>query len=352
MIIFNLFRGFCMALADCVPGVSGGTIAFILGFYDKFITSLDHLMTGTKEQRVEALKFLIKIGIGWGIGFIAGVLVLTSVFESHIYAVSSMFLGFIIFSIPLIVKEEKEEFMKKYLNAIFAVIGIVLVVAIASATQFISGGETIALNSLSFGSAIYVFFVAMIAISAMILPGISGSTLLLIFGLYIPVMTAIKGFLSLDFSYFWGLVAFGLGILTGVVVIIKLVRKALEKYRSQMMYFILGLMIGSVYPIMLGPTTLENAQPAMTTETFSLLFFIIGGAVIIGLQVLKATLEKKDLEKVGEKIDNEVKEEIKEAAEEIKEEIEDAKKEIKEEVEEIKEKVSKKKSKKQKVSKK
>ena len=112
MFIFNLFRGFCMALADCVPGVSGGTIAFILGFYDKFITSLDHLMSGTKEQRIEALKFLVKIGIGWGIGAILGVLVLTSVFESHIYAVSSLFLGFIVFSIPLIVKEEKEQFMK------------------------------------------------------------------------------------------------------------------------------------------------------------------------------------------------------------------------------------------------
>ena len=102
MFLLNLFRGFCMALADCVPGVSGGTIAFILGFYDKFITSLDNLFTGTKSERIEALKFLIKIGIGWGIGAILGVLVLTSVFESHIYAVSSLFLGFIVFSIPLI----------------------------------------------------------------------------------------------------------------------------------------------------------------------------------------------------------------------------------------------------------
>ena len=351
MFIFNLFRGLCMALADCVPGVSGGTIAFILGFYDKFITSLDHLLSGTKAERLDALKFLIKIGIGWGIGAILGVLVLTSVFESHIYAVSSLFLGFIVFSIPLILKEEKEQFIKKYVNVIFAIIGIVLVVAIASATQFISGGETIALNSLSFGSAIYIFVVAMIAISAMILPGISGSTLLLIFGIYIPVMTAIKGFLSLDFSYFWGLVAFGLGVLTGIVTIIKLVKKALEKYRSQMMYFILGLMIGSVYPIVLGPTTLENAQPAMTFETFSILFFIIGGAVIIGLQVVKAVLEKKEVKEVAEKIENKVKEEVKEAVADVKEEIEEAKAEIKEEVEEIKEKVSKK-SKKAKANKK
>ena len=297
MIIFNLIRGFCMALADCVPGVSGGTIAFILGFYDKFITSLDRLMSGTKEERIEAFKFLIKIGIGWGIGAILGVLVLTSVFESHIYAVSSLFLGFIVFSIPLIVKEEKEQFLKKYINIIFAILGLILVIAVASATKFISGGDSIALNSLSIGTGIYVFVVAMIAISAMILPGISGSTLLLIFGIYIPVMTAIKEFLTLDFSYFWGLCVFGLGILTGIVLIIKLVKKALEKYRSQMMYFILGLMVGSVYPIVLGPTTLDEPKAAMTLETFSPLFFIIGGAIIIGLQVVKVVLEKREASK-------------------------------------------------------
>ena len=297
MIIFNLIRGFCMALADCVPGVSGGTIAFILGFYDKFITSLDRLMSGTKEERIEAFKFLIKIGIGWGIGAILGVLVLTSVFESHIYAVSSLFLGFIVFSIPLIVKEEKEQFMKKYINIIFTILGLILVIAVASATQLISGGDSIALNSLSIGTGIYVFVVAMIAISAMILPGISGSTLLLIFGIYIPVMTAIKEFLTLDFSYFWGLCVFGLGILTGIVLIIKLVKKALEKYRSQMMYFILGLMVGSVYPIVLGPTTLDKPKAAMTLETFSPLFFIIGGAIIIGLQVVKVVLEKREASK-------------------------------------------------------
>ena len=343
MIILNLIRGFCMALADCVPGVSGGTIAFILGFYDKFVTSLDRLMSGTKEERIEAFKFLIKIGIGWGIGAVLGVLVLTSVFESHIYAVSSLFLGFIVFSIPLIVKEEKEQFMKKYINAIFAVLGIVLVVGIAASTKFITGGGSIALNSLSLGTAIYVFVVAMIAISAMILPGISGSTLLLIFGIYMPVMSAIKAFLTLDFSYFWGLCAFGFGILTGVVLIIKLVKKALEKYRSQMMYFILGLMVGSVYPIILGPTTLENPQPAMTLDTFSILFFVIGGAVIIGLQVVKAILEKKEVQDKVQKFEDEIKEEIVENVNELKEDIKEEVNEIKEEINEVKEKVKNKK---------
>lgn len=89
MFIIQFIRGFCMALADSVPGVSGGTIAFLLGFYDKFIDSIDDLLTGTKEERKDAFVFLIKLGIGWISGFVIAVLILTSVFESHIYYISS-----------------------------------------------------------------------------------------------------------------------------------------------------------------------------------------------------------------------------------------------------------------------
>ena len=55
--MLNFIRGFCMALADSVPGVSGGTVAFLLGFYDKFITSLDHLMSGTKKNELKQSNF-------------------------------------------------------------------------------------------------------------------------------------------------------------------------------------------------------------------------------------------------------------------------------------------------------
>ena len=65
--MIEAIRGFCMALADSVPGVSGGTIAFILGFYDKFIGSIDALISKDKEARKNAIKFLIKLGIGWAI---------------------------------------------------------------------------------------------------------------------------------------------------------------------------------------------------------------------------------------------------------------------------------------------
>ena len=128
--LINAIRGFCMALADSVPGVSGGTIAFILGFYDKFINSLDAMVSGTKKERIEALKFLAKLLIGWVIGMCLASLVLSSMFKKHIYQVSSLFMGFIVFAIPLIIRDEKKEIKGKYKYLIFLVIGIAVVAAI------------------------------------------------------------------------------------------------------------------------------------------------------------------------------------------------------------------------------
>lgn len=100
-------NGFLMALADSVPGVSGGTVAFIMGFYDNFIGAIDDLMRGNRVQKKAAAKYLAKLGIGWAIGMVLAVLILSSLFENHIYKVSSLFIGFIAGAIPLIVIEEK-----------------------------------------------------------------------------------------------------------------------------------------------------------------------------------------------------------------------------------------------------
>lgn len=292
--LINGIRGFCMALADSVPGVSGGTIAFILGFYDQFINSLNNLVFGNKKEKKEALFFLLKLGIGWVIGMVLAVLALTSLFANHIYEVSSVFIGFILFSLPLIISEEKGVLKGKYKNILFLILGIVIVSLITYFNPMNGSENVVDITNLSFGLILYVFVAAMIAISAMVLPGISGSTLLLIFGLYIPITTAIKEFLHLNFGYFPILVIFGLGVLTGIAVVIKGIKTALSKYRSQTVYLILGLMLGSLYAIVMGPTTLEVYHEPMTFQTFSIAFFILGGLIIGLLQWLKGFLAKKN----------------------------------------------------------
>lgn len=294
--IINFIRGFMMALANSVPGVSGGTVAFLMGFYDEFIGSISNVVSGTKEERKQGILFLVKIGIGFLVGFIAAILVLTAMFEKYIYQISSLFLGFILFAIPIVCKEEKE-CLKKYGNIIFAIIGIVIVFCISffAGETLISDGVNLSFGHYSIGMGIYLVIAGAIAVLAMVLPGISGSTLLLIMGLYMPVLNAVKGVIKLDFSYFLACLLFGIGILLGVSLGIGTIKKCLAKFRSQSVYLIIGLMIGSIYAVILGPTTLDVPQAAMSVKDINLpniLCFVIGGAVIFGLEKLKSISEK------------------------------------------------------------
>ncbi len=300
--IVTALQGFCMALADSVPGVSGGTVAFILGYYEKFINSLNALVSKDSGKK-EALKFLGKLGVGWAIGLILASLVLSSVFETHIYAISSLFIGFILFAIPSIIKEEKDTLKGKYQYLIFTVIGIAVVALLTFFNPTSGGGINVDINSLNIGICIYAFVVGMVAISAMILPGISGSTILLIFGLYIPIINSIKEVLHLQLEYLPILIVFGFGVLAGIALIIKLVKKALDKHRTQTIYTVIGLMIGSLYAIVRGPTTLKVPQEAMNFGTFNILFFVIGAAVIGAMEFAKYKLanKKTDVETTEEK---------------------------------------------------
>ena len=287
----NFIRGFCMALADSVPGVSGGTIAFLLGFYDRFIGSLDDLFHGKKNDRLEAIRFLAKLAIGWIVGFGISAAVLTGFFDSHIYEVSSLFMGFIVFAIPVVALEEKRSLQGRWGNLAFTVAGIALVVAVTLLNPASGAGVNVAIEHLDFGLVAYVFFAAMIAISAMVLPGISGSTLLLIFGLYVPIMGAVRSVMGFDFAYAPILGVFVLGVVCGVLLFVRLIRFCLRRYRSQTIYCIVGMMIGSLYSITQGPLTLASPMPAMGLGQFSVLFFLIGGAVVAGLQLLKRKLD-------------------------------------------------------------
>lgn len=172
-------------------------------------------------------------------------------------------------------------------------IGIMLVSAI---TYFnpVGGGNGMDLSNPNILTFVYVFVCGAIAICAMILPGISGSTLLLIFGIYLPIVTAIKDILHFDFHSLPIVAVFGLGMVTGVISIIKIIRKALDKHRAATVYLIIGLMLGSLYAIVMGPTTLDTPQQALSFHTFSFVFFIIGGVVIMGMQAMKIVSAKSE----------------------------------------------------------
>ena len=220
--IVNILHGFCMALADSVPGISGGTVAFILGFYDEFINSVNSLISKGHNKK-KAIKFLIKLGIGWAIGMSISSVILSSLFEKHIYSVSSLFIGFIVFAIPLIVRDEKDRLKGKFWYLFYTLIGI-LIVSIITYFNPVGGGSSIEIDNLNIGLVLYLFFAGIVAISAMVVPGISGSTILLIFGLYVPIITSINEFLHFNFKVLPILIIFGIGVITGILIIVKIYR--------------------------------------------------------------------------------------------------------------------------------
>lgn len=284
-------NGFCMALADSVPGVSGGTVAFILGFYDQFIGSIHNFAFGKMKEKKSALGYLVKLGIGWAVGMVLAVLVLSALFESQIYIVSSLFIGFIAGAIPLIIKEEKDSFREVRKGISFCLFGIALVVGITWLNGRV-GGTSMDLSRFSIGLGMKLFFIGMAAISAMFLPGISGSTLLLIFGAYIPVISAVRGFISLDFVYVPGLMFFGGGVLAGAMTVVKAIKVCLEKFRPQTIYMILGMMAGSFYAIIQGPTTLEIPKEAMNLENFQPAACLAGVVLVAAMQMIKERSER------------------------------------------------------------
>ena len=291
--IINMIHGFCMALADSVPGVSGGTIAYIMGFYQTLVDSVHDLFGKDREKRNAGAKYLVKLGTGWAIGFISAMLVLAAMFAKNIYFMSSLFLGLSAAALPFIIYEEREVIKGKYLNIIYSLIGFAIVAGMTILKN--SGHIGFAVNFHDAGPAefIYLFAAGLIAITAMILPGISGSTMLLIMGVYLQAVQAIHEILTLNFSSLLPMIFLGLGILAGIVFSVRLISKAFKRFRCQMVYLIIGLLIGSFVAIVYGPTTLPEAQPVMDLSNFSPAGLIAGVVILVAFELLTGMQKKK-----------------------------------------------------------
>ena len=131
----------------------------------------------------------------------------------------------------------------------------------------------------------------------MVLPGISGSTILLIFGLYAPILNAIKEVIKLNFEYLPAILIFGCGIILGILLTVRIVRYLLKTFRPQTIYLIIGLMIGSIYSVIMGPTSLEIPKQPISIQTFSVIFFVIGCVLVPALEKFKEVFkDKKEME--------------------------------------------------------
>ena len=296
--LINIFNGIMMALADSVPGVSGGTIAFILGFYDKFIDNLHEFFEGKMGKRWDSFKYLFNLGLGWIFGLLLSIFFLSELFQREIYFMSSVFLGLTLMSLPFLIQSEKKILKENKEDFYFIFIGIIIVVFLVyfrEKSRLIGDFDLINPNIFDY---IYLFVAGAFAISAMVLPGISGSSILLIAGVYIPIVEALGEVMRFNFEKILPILVMSLGIIFGIFMSIRIIREKMRKNRDKMIYLILGMIVGSLFAIIMGPTTVGKNLP-LNLDNLSLSGFIIGIFILFVLElirILRIKKEKKTLE--------------------------------------------------------
>lgn len=249
--IKSILKGMVIGIANIIPGVSGGTMMVSMGIYDKLIHCITHLFSEFKQS----VKFLFPIAVGMGIAIIASAFGLEWLFESFPVEANLLFIGLILGSLPILWKNVKGSKIKTG-HLIAALAFFALVVGMAA-----FGGTEGAAADLSFNlvNVLKLFVVGIITSATMVIPGVSGSMVLMLMGFYQPVLGTITDFIealtSLDVEGILAgmgiLIPFGLGVVAGIFAVAKLVEIIFEKFPLYAYWAIIGLVVASPVAIAL-----------------------------------------------------------------------------------------------------
>ncbi|HDA6479655.1 TPA: DUF368 domain-containing protein [Staphylococcus aureus] len=276
----NILKGFAMGTSDLVPGVSGGTIALLLGIYNQFIASISGIFS---RRFWPSFTFLIPIIIGMLLAMGSLSNLFNYLLSQHHIPTMFFFGGLIIGIVPYLLKisNYKTSFTTKHYMMVIAGIAILIVITLMNNGDK-HAGETLTLST---GLIIKYFIAGMCASSAMLLPGISGSFMLLVFGVYGTVMLAISEVVKLNFAGLPILLAVGFGVLAGFIISSKIIQYFLTHHRLMTFALIIGFVVGSLFAVFPGlPTNI-------VMWFVSLVVFIIG--FIVSLTLGRITAENE-----------------------------------------------------------
>lgn len=249
--IKNLLKGIVMGIANIIPGVSGGTMAVSMGIYDRLIHCLTHLFKEFKEN----MKFLIPIFLGIGIALVGLSFIIEPAFAHFPLQTNCLFIGLIVGGLPAVWQKVKGKGIR-----ISYIIPFVLFFAVVVGMAAIGEKEGAAADlSFSVWSVIKLFAVGIIASATMVIPGVSGSMMMLLLGYYNPIVAAIKNFVTALAAFDMAgilegcgiLVPMGLGIVVGIFAIAKVIEIIFEKFPIQAFWAIIGLIVASPIAIFL-----------------------------------------------------------------------------------------------------
>ena len=243
--IFLVLKGFVIGIANIIPGVSGGTLAITLGIYEDLIKAISHFFSNIKEN----LKLLTPIFIGMVLSLAILSNVIGYSLEHYPIPTTLFFVGLILGGLPLLVKHIKGK-EKSISNWIVFLITFLIVAVFAFLK---SGNAMVDLSNLSIGGYLLLFIVGVVAAATMVIPGISGSFVLMLLGYYEPIINIIREFTKFKnfTSNFIILAVFGIGVLLGIIVIAKIIEYLLEKQPIKTYYGIIGFVLSSMISIII-----------------------------------------------------------------------------------------------------
>ncbi|MFD2830867.1 DUF368 domain-containing protein [Corticicoccus populi] len=241
----NILKGFLMGVCELIPGVSSGTMALLLGIYDQFLGAISRLLT---KDFKKAVVFLIPIVLGMGLAIISMTSLMDFLLQNHTVPTHFFFLGMVLGVVPMMLRLSNVKSEFTLLHYILVVLSLLLVYFLS----VIQDPDAAANAEISLSQMLFLYFAGTIGAGIMLLPGISGSLVMLILGAYPTIIYSISEFTSFNFSVTPLLIATGLGILTGILGASKVISYFLRNYTYLMYAAIIGLLLGSVFPIFPG----------------------------------------------------------------------------------------------------
>lgn len=254
--ILDMLKGAVIGIANVIPGVSGGTMAVSMGIYNKLISSVSHLFSQFKKS----IRTLLPILIGCVIGIVCFTYAIKYLLTNQPLPTCLTFLGLILGGVPVLIREMKTGIRKSRRRRLTAmnVLAFLVMFLLAAALPFLKEStDTLTTLTATPGTMIVLFFMGIIAAATMVIPGVSGSMILMILGYYYGVINSITGFMDALKAGNWNallgeaaiLIPFGIGCVLGIFLIAKLIEYLFERHTVSTYAAILGLILSSPFGI-------------------------------------------------------------------------------------------------------
>lgn len=240
-----ILKGFILGIANIIPGVSGGTLAMTMGIYEDIIKSISSILKTPKKS----LKLLLYLGIGAALSILILSKLLNYTLTNYAFATTLFFIGLIVGGFPLLLKKAKGHKIRvSYLLSFLSTTSLVIILRLLQRTE-----NTVSLNNVSLFTIIILLLVGMLAASTMVIPGVSGSFVLMLIGFYKPILNTISNITKINLlgHNLLILVPFGIGVLLGIVLTAKLIEYLLKKYEIYTYYGIYGFILASILVLIL-----------------------------------------------------------------------------------------------------